>query len=103
VNRTTGWKICATRILLTALLALTPLGCQSARVGANNIPVKRAWRKIEPDTTDRAQVHKLLGPPHSPGKVSDVWEFRKKNGKTIVIEISYKSNTVAAKRGYNLP
>ena len=93
----------AAKVLVILLAACVLQGCRSTRARASFAPTKGILGTIRADKTTRTEVHGLLGQPHSPGAVTDLWEFKLPGGKTAIIEIAYCDNVVTAKRSYNLP
>jgi len=79
------------------VLALALGGCATP-------PISRATLdEIKVSRSSRAEVHKALGKPTSPGENTEVWEFKLPNGKIGNVEISYQNNVVVDKQGRNLP
>jgi len=94
-------QVAAIAIILFAAFAAG--SCRSAPLGGSFVPTKRTLDMIKLDKSTRSEVHEILGSPHSPGVVTELWEFKRRRGKTAVIEITFRGEVVAAKSGYNLP
>jgi len=85
-------------MLVTGLiLAVVLTGCATPIVTRNTLG------EIEVNKTTRAQVHKMLGKPTSPGTATEVWEFALPEGKVGNVEISYYENVVVDIQSRNLP
>jgi len=92
------------RWFAVAAILILAFGCAS-------VPTRSMIAKIEVNKSTRADVHGILGKPKSPGKYSDVWEWRKIDGKKPSVEINYQgpgrspldTDTVVEKQARNIP